>query len=130
FNPTKQEYFKSDKVIEFQILLRDILRDEKIRTQLTAAVAAIEECSYQEMLQYQSMNDEELTHTLITGINSDGEMFFPLIPNLIFTRDIGIVVHDHLLLNKPAKLARSRESLLAKYVFFNHPVFKCFRGKI
>ncbi len=130
FNPTRPDYFQSDRVIEFQILLKDILKDEKIRTQLTAAVSAIEECSYQEMLQFQSMSDQELTQTLITGITSTGEMFFPPIPNLIFTRDIGIVIHDHLLLNKPAKLARSRESLLAKYVFFNHPYFDSFRGKI
>ena len=67
---------------------------------------------------------------LITGIAENGEMFFPPVPNLIFTRDIGIVINDHILLNKPARIARSRESLLAKYIFFNHPLFEELKGKI
>lgn len=130
FNPNRPEYFTSDKVLEFQNLLRDILQEEHLRSQLVAAVSAIEECSYAEMLAFQAMEPEELTLTLITGITSSGEMFFPPVPNLIFTRDIGIVIGDYILLNKPAKMARSRESLLAKYVFFNHPYFKDLQGKI
>ncbi|WP_310586669.1 arginine deiminase family protein [Marinilongibacter aquaticus] len=123
FIPGKTEYFNSDKVLEFECLLNDVLQEKDLRIQLISAVSAIEECSYQEMRHFMKMSVDELTNTLITGITYSGEMFFPPIPNLIFTRDIGIVVNDYLLLNKPAKLARSRESLLAKYVFFNHPVF-------
>ncbi len=52
------------------------------------------------------------------------------IPNFIFTRDIGIVINDHVLLNKPAKKARTREALLAKYIFFNHPLFERYRENI
>ena len=51
-------------------------------------------------------------------------------PNFIFTRDIGIVINDHILLNKPAKLARTREALLAQYIFFNHPLFADYQDKI
>lgn len=130
FNPEKEEYFHSDKVLEFERLLADILQDHPLRRQLIAAVSAIEECSYQEMLDFEKMDLKELTRVLITGINGKEEMFFPPVPNLIFTRDIGIVINDHILLNKPAKMARSRESLLAKYVFFNHPYFEDLKGKI
>ena len=55
---------------------------------------------------------------------------FPPVPNLIFTRDIGIVINDHILLNKPAKKARTREALLVKYIFYNHPMFESYRDKI
>jgi arginine deiminase len=34
------------------------------------------------------------------------------------------------LLNKPAKTARLREALLAKYIFFNHPMFAGYRNNI
>jgi arginine deiminase len=57
-------------------------------------------------------------------------MIFPPLPNLIFTRDIGIVINDHILLNRPARKARYREALLMKYIFFNHPVFSDCRGRI
>ena len=57
-------------------------------------------------------------------------MIFAPIPNLIFTRDVGITINKHILLNKPAKKARSRETLLMRYIFFNHPLFKEYAGNI
>ncbi len=57
-------------------------------------------------------------------------MLFAPIPNFIFTRDIGIVINEFVLLNKPAKKARTREALLAKYIFFNHPFFKAYQENI
>jgi arginine deiminase len=60
----------------------------------------------------------------------DKTMLFAPIPNFIFTRDIGIVINDHILLNKPAKFARTREALLTQYIFYNHPLFKQLREKI
>ncbi|MFT7273320.1 MAG: arginine deiminase, partial [Spirosomataceae bacterium] len=123
-------YFNSKQVIEFENLLKDVLKKSIIKTQLVAAVCAIEECSYTEMQEFLSMTPAELVRVLITGITTTGEFFFPPVPNLIFTRDIGIVVNDHLILNKPARMARTRESLLAKYVFFNHSLFESLRGKI
>lgn len=130
YKPDKKQYFNSDKVLEFEKLLTDILKNREVRVQLIAAVCAVEECAYSEQQQFMAMNPTDLTKTFITGTTPDGEMFFPPIPNLIFTRDIGIVVNDHLILNKPARLARTRESLLAKYVFFNHPIFKDISDKI
>jgi arginine deiminase len=57
-------------------------------------------------------------------------MIFAPIPNLIFSRDIGIVINNHILINKPAKKARARETLLARYIFFNHPLFAAYRDNI
>jgi arginine deiminase len=51
-------------------------------------------------------------------------MIFAPIPNMIFSRDIGIAINNHMLLNKPAKKARARETLLVRYIFFNHPYLK------
>jgi arginine deiminase len=130
YKPNSKAYFKSEKVIEFEQILAEVLEIPNVKTTLIAAVSAIEECSYMEMQTFLDFDSKELAKLLITGLTSENVMYFPPIPNLIFTRDIGIVIHDHLLLNKPAKDARTRESLLAKYVFFNHPYFESIRSKI
>ncbi len=130
FKPNTSGYFNSTKVIEFEKLLSDVLKNNEVKTQLIAAVSAIEECSYQEMKSFLNFSCDELSKILITGMTNSGEMFFPPIPNLIFTRDIGVVINDHILLNKPAKSARSRESLIAKYIFYNHTLFECLTNKI
>ncbi|WP_337040553.1 arginine deiminase family protein [Emticicia sp. 17c] len=130
YKPEKEKYFNSDKVIEFEKLLADILHIPEVRTQLTAAVCAVEECSFQFQHELAGMSVIDLAKVLITGTMPNNRMLFPPIPNLIFTRDIGIVVNDHLLLNKPAKYARTRESLLARYIFFNHELFTDLRSKI
>lgn len=130
YKPENKSYFRSDKVIEFETLLADILAMPEVRTQLIAAVCAVESCSYQFQQELAAMSVIDLAKVLITGTMPNNKMLFPPIPNLIFTRDIGIVVNDHLLLNKPAKYARTRESLLAKYIFFNHDIFADLRNKI
>jgi arginine deiminase len=130
YKPSNKKYFNSDKVIEFEKLLTDILKISSVRTQLIAAVSAVEECSFHYQSLMAEMPIDDLKKVLITGILPNNKMIFPPIPNLIFTRDIGIVVNDYLLLNKPATYARTRESLLAKYVFFNHPIFNDLKGKI
>lgn len=130
FKPSHPDYFNSSQVIEFEKLLMEVLEDPQVKMTLVAAVGAIEECSFVETQHFLTFNPRELAKLLITGISEEGEMFFPPVPNLIFTRDIGIQINNHLLLNKPARLARSRESLLAKYIFFNHPFFTELRGKI
>ncbi len=77
-----------------------------------------------------NMEAHDLANVFITGTYKNTEMLFPPVPNFIFTRDIGIVINDHILLNKPAKQARTREALLMKYIFFNHPLFKNYRDNI
>lgn len=72
----------------------------------------------------EELEDEELAETLISGYhkNADRYLFDP-IPNLIFTRDIAVTINDHVLISKAAKIARHRENLLTRYIFFAHPRF-------
>ena len=46
FKPESPHYFKSDKVIEVQRLLAEVLDNSIIRTRLVAAVCAVEHCSF------------------------------------------------------------------------------------
>ncbi len=130
YKPGHADFFRSEKVVELQWLLEDILRQEDLRLRLVASVCAIENCSYETEKKLLGLEAQELAKTFITGSPDDRHMLFPPIPNFIFTRDIGVVINDFLLLNKPAKKARIREALLAKYIFFNHPFFSNYQHSI
>ncbi len=130
FKPDSPDYFRSTNVIDIQWLLSDILTDDTIRTRLIAAICGIERTSFQTQQTLLEFDPVELAKVMISGSLTDRTMLFAPLPNFIFTRDIGIVIGDHVLLNKPAKSARTREALLAQYIFFNHPLFAQYRDKI
>ncbi len=130
YKPEHEEFFKSDKVMELQLLLADILEDHEIKLKLAASVCAIENCSYDSQKELLQLDPVSLSKTFINGTINKDRMLFSPIPNFIFTRDIGIVINDHVLLNKPAKKARTREALIVKYIFFNHPFFKSYQKNI
>ena len=130
YKPDNPNYFKSDKVIDPQFLLSEILHDKDIKTRLVSSICAVERCSY--IIQEELLNFDPVTlsKTLISGALPNGSMVFPPVPNFIFTRDIGITINDYILLNRPAKLVRIRESLIMKYIFYNHAYFSHYKDKI
>ncbi|RYE29284.1 MAG: amidinotransferase [Sphingobacteriaceae bacterium] len=130
YKPGKPGFHNSEKVIELETLLIDILEDLPVRQQLVAAVCATENCTYQQQQQLLGLTSAQLAVLLVSGTLPDGNIFFAPIPNLIFTRDLGTVINNYVLLNKPARKARTREALLTKYIFFNHPIFKNYRQNI
>lgn len=131
YKPGHRDFFKSDRVVELQCLLADILEDREIRLKLIASVCAIENCSYEAEKLLTTFEPTQLANIFITGtLDDDRDMLFPPIPNFIFTRDIGIVINEFVLLNKPARKARIREALLAKYIFYNHSLFRDYHKNI
>jgi arginine deiminase len=130
FKPDNQRFYASTKVVELQTLLSDILEETDIRKKLVASVCAIEGCNYRMQMQLIETHPVALAKIFISGALNDDEMIFAPIPNLIFSRDIGIAINNYILLNKPAKKARFRETLLMRYIFFNHPLFASFRNNI
>src|SRR5690349_14134816 len=130
YKPEKSEFFRSDKVIELEWLLAEILEDNEIRLKLLASICAVEGCSYALQTQLFELESRHLAKVIISGTLEKDNLLFPPIPNLIFTRDIGIVINDYVLLNKPAKKARTREAMLMKYIFYNHPFFAGYHDKI
>lgn len=130
FKPGTAEYFDSDRVVDFESLLGQILKKEEVRLQLIAAICGIEKCSFSVIKEMQGLDPAELARVFISGTTAELQMLFAPLPNLLFTRDIGIVINDFVLLNKPAKNARTRESLLAQYIFFYHPFFERYRDHI
>jgi arginine deiminase len=130
FKPDDVDFHASNKVIEIQTLLSDILQEDDIRKKLVASVCAIEYCNYRLQLKLIDTEPVELAKIIISGSLNKDEMIFAPIPNLIFSRDIGVAINNFMLLNKPAKKARARETLVARYIFFNHPLFAGYRNNI
>jgi arginine deiminase len=130
YKPDDKNFHASNKVIEIQTLLADILQEADIRKKLVAAVCAIESCNYRLQLKLIDTAPVELAKIFISGSLGNNEMIFAPIPNLIFSRDIGIAINNFMLLNKPAKKARARETLLVRYIFFNHTLFADYRDNI
>src|ERR1700743_183068 len=130
FKPDNKNFHASKKVVEIQNLLADILIEDDIRKKLVASVCAIENCTYRLQQKLIDTTPVELAKIFISGSMGNDDMIFAPIPNLIFSRDIGIAINNYMLLNKPAKKARSRETLLARYIFFNHPLFAAYRDNI
>lgn len=119
FNPNKATYFKSDKVIEVQYILAKVLADPEVRLKLVASVCGVEKCSHYDLETLLELSNIELSKTLISGyMNEEDRYVFAPLPNLIFTRDIGVTVGNHLLLTRPARQARYRESLITKYIAY------------
>jgi len=130
YKPNHPDFHNSTAVIEIQNLLSEILENESIRKKLVAAVCAIEGCTYKVQLELVDTDPKQLAEIFISGTLANDTMIFAPIPNLIFTRDVGITINNHILLNKPAKKARVRETLLMRYIFFNHPIFENYRNNI
>ncbi|MCE7064157.1 arginine deiminase family protein [Dyadobacter sp. CY326] len=130
FIPGGENYFASECVVDVQKLLGEILENAEVRVKLTAAICGIERCSFKVQEELNAFDPHELARIFISGSYSDKRMLFAPLPNLIFMRDIGIVINDHILLNKPAKTARTRESILSQFVFFYHPMFANVKERI
>jgi arginine deiminase len=119
-------FIGNENVIEFQDLLKEVLFMEEVRKNLIHTVCALEGCENRLEEFLNETDPEVLAETLISGIFAHKKkipVFFPL-PNLIFSRDIGTIINDHVLLAQAAKKARSRESVLCYYIFHFHPLFK------
>lgn len=125
FKPDHAKYFNSEKVLDVQKALSDILEQELVKIRLVSAICAIENCNQQIQAQLETLAPKVLAKALITGILAKGDsedFIFPPVPNLVFTRDISITIKDHVLLSKSATVARKRDSLIAKYIYFYHPL--------
>ena len=125
FKPGHPDYFNSDKVLDVEYLLAKVLKNEALRDKIIAAVCATEGCSYAiEKVLCNITNEHQLAKVLITGTLPQSrkrgvQFIFQPLPNLIFTRDISIVINDYILLSKAATEARERECLLMRYIVFH-----------
>lgn len=91
-------------------------------------IADLENLEDEEIDKIKALSPQDMAYTLFTGIlNSTEESILPPLPNYVFTRDIGVVVNDHVLICHASKKARTRESILTRYIIYYHPEFSAFQ---
>lgn len=134
FTKLLKYFLGNDNVLETgQLLLEALISDEDTKHEIIEMIINYEELpkSYIELLK--NLSNEELADALITGyLRSEDLILFDPIPNFIFTRDIAVVVNEHVIITKAAKTARHRENFLTRFIFWSHPLFRKMRdeGKI
>ncbi len=118
--------FLGDEVYDTQELLLEVLTNSAEATEkLLDYVIEDEECDDATQKVLKDMNVTDLVYTLFTGINrKTGKLIFNPLPNYVFTRDIGVVINDHILVCQASREARTRENILTRCIVYYHPLFK------
>jgi arginine deiminase len=126
FTSILAHFIGRENVLEIQeMVLQSIQADPKAKDHFMEYIASFEELPAQYVSELKAMDDELLSTVLITGQDPNtNNIYFDPVPNLIFTRDIAVVVNDHMVITKAAKEARYRENLLSRFIFWYHPSFQ------
>ncbi|WP_315814607.1 hypothetical protein [Paraflavitalea speifideaquila] len=77
YKPEKPAFFRSEKVIELEWLLAEVLEDHEIRLKLVASVCAVEGCSYTTQTQLLELPPAQLSKVIISGTLAGDELLFP-----------------------------------------------------
>ncbi|KAI0984929.1 hypothetical protein GJ496_006476 [Pomphorhynchus laevis] len=129
-DPKSADFPRSDYCIDIQWLLSDILENETVRAYIVSSICTLESVSYSSFLNLLTLPSRQLANTLISGTLPNDKMLFSPVPNMMMTRDIGVIINDHIMIGKPAKDARKREAVIMKFIVFNHPMFAAYRDKV
>lgn len=126
FTDILRHFVGADNLLDTQDMLLECIEDNfTAREELIDAVAFEEDCSEENKQILKGLAPEELVYTLYTGmVRSSRKQLFGPLPNNIFTRDIGAVVNDHVIICQASKGARTRESVLTRILVNYHPVFE------
>ena len=131
FTKVLRAFLGAENVLETRDLLSEALAaDGENKQWMIDEIIDYEELPKSYKMLLVDLSPDDLADVLITGYHarSDHYIFDP-IPNFIFTRDIAVVINDHIIITKAAKSARFRENFLARFIFTSHPIFQEAREK-
>lgn len=131
FTQTLRQLLGNENVYEFDDLLKEVLVTESQRDEIIDFLFENEDLGLGQFEKLKQIEPQQLASTLISGLHPETqEMIIAPLPNLVFTRDVGCVINDHILICKANKNARLRENFLAKFIIHHHPLFASFKDKI
>lgn len=120
------------RALEVKDLMRDILKNEKVKESLIGKICENEGVNYIKDFLF-SLEDDMLAKYFIEGIpvqnntltNFLSKERFSLKPlhNFFFTRDAAISIYDNVLIGAMASPVRLRETLIMEAIFDFHPLF-------
>jgi len=123
--------FIADDVYDIQDLLEEVLEDEETKRLIVRDLAKRNRLGRRLVGQLTEQKPAQLAEVLIGGIPHEKEESGELpkfdlapVPNYFFMRDPQVVVGDRVVVSSMATQARRRESLLSRYVFLFHPLFR------
>ncbi len=123
--------FIAPEVVEMQDLLEEVLDDDDLRRNIISDLEVRGILGYRLAATLREHPSAMLAQTLIGGIPTEKEgkgelpaFDLPPLPNYFFMRDPQVVIGDRYVICGMATQARSRESLLSRYVFKFHPMFR------
>lgn len=119
------------EVLDVQDLLEDVLEDDAVRRAIIRDLASRNHLGKRVIGMLREKPAAELAEILIGGLTDEREKsgdlpkfdLFP-VPNYFFMRDPQVVLGDRVIISGMATQARRRESLLSKYVFRYHKLFR------
>ena len=128
FTDTIRAVLGQDCVVETEDLLLEVLRKKpEARKKLIKAVVEHEKIDEETTETMHHLSAKDLAYLMFNGINpKNGDEIMPPLPNDVFTRDIGVVINDHLLICQAAKQARTRENIISRGIFYYHNEFRDF----
>ncbi len=123
--------YVADDVYDIQDLLEEVLEDEETKRLIVRDLARRLRLRRRLMAELIEQKPGRLAEVLIGGIPSEKEESGELpkfdlnpVPNYFFMRDPQVVLGDRVVISSMATQARRRESLLSRYVFLFHPLFR------
>ncbi len=131
FRRVLETFLGKESVLEIEGLLYEALEAAPdTKEEMLDMITDYEELPNSARLLLKGLSNQELSQVLITGYyKTQDYILFDPIPNFIFTRDIAVMVNDHVIITKAAKEARYRENFLTRFIFSSHPLFQDLRQK-
>ncbi len=131
FTNVLKHFLGNEGVIDTFQMLKEVLLENPNQSKLKLIdyIADLENLDDDVIDTLKTLSTDELAYTLFTGIlSATEESILPPLPNYVFTRDIGVVVNDHIVICHASKKARTRESILTRYIIYYHPIFASFQA--
>ena len=123
FSEVFEAFLGKENVLDIADLLAETLYNESQVHNLCLLLHRFHLITTDQMAFIFELRSHEAANTLISGVLNGNRILEPL-PNYIFTRDIGCNINGHLILGMAAKDARKRESILNRWIFEQHPLFR------